>query len=341
MKKTLLLAALAAASINTYAATIEGTDETTKYLARAGEISGIAWEMQVAGVDLCGDRVRYLPGFYRMADGITGDSEIPVELLEAFDSSRIIAVYPGSPAEAGGLKPGDTLVAINGKTIPENRRFTNRNRREAFTEEALEKAEESAQPLILTVDRDGQKHDVTITPIRACDIGVIYMPRIFHTMRQPGFAMISPLVDQFEEKWQVQAFIAPEIAVSMSENIRRRESVRRIGGFLEGAISMATGTDIQGITALGTTAWYSKPIALEGDRKALYLLARIGVDVTQVPDFWINVYNLPREGTARTFFGLRPSLEDRLEAMNEVIPLILEKQANGEPLIPASVRGRG
>lgn len=341
MKNALLIAALAATALNASAATIEAADPTSTYLARAGEISGIAWEMQVAGADLCGERSRYLPGFYRMQDGFATDGEVNEAIAEAYSSSRIIAVYPGSPAEAAGLKPGDTLVAINGETIPENGRFTNKDRREKFTEEALENAKDSAEPLTLTVNRDGQTQDVTITPVQACDVGVIYMPRVFHTMRQPGFAMISPIVDQFEEKWQVQAFIAPEIAVSMSENIQRKETVRKVGGFLEGAISMATGTDLQGITALGTTAWYSKPTALEGDRKALYLLARIGVDVTQVPGFWTAVYNFPSEGTARTFFGMRPSLEERLGAMNEVLPLILEKQANGEPLVPATVRRRG
>lgn len=341
MKNALLIAALAATALNASAATIEAADPTSTYLARAGEISGIAWEMQVAGADLCGERSRYLPGFYRMQDGFATDGEVNEAIAEAYSSSRIIAVYPGSPAEAAGLKPGDTLVAINGETIPENGRFTNKDRRERFTEEALEKAEESAELLTLGVDRNGEKVEVSITPVRACDIGVIYMPRVFHTMRQPGYAMISPIVDQFEEKWQVQAFIAPEIAVSMSENLKRREAVQKVGGFLEGAISIATGTDLQGITALGTTAWYSKPAALEGDRKALYLLARIGVDVTKVPDFWTAVYNFPREGTARTFFGVRPSLEDRLAAMNQVIPLILEKQAANAPLVPASSSDRG
>jgi len=341
MKKTLLLLTLAAASFNASAATITADDPTSTYLARAGEIAGIAWEMQVAGADLCGERARYLPGFYRMGDGIANDGYVDPELDEAYRSSRIIAVFPGSPAEAAGLKPGDTLVAINGQVIPENGRFTNLNRREEFTEDALEKAKASSEPLTLTVNRDGETQNVSITPIMACDVGVLYMPRVFHTMREPGVAMISPLVDQFEERWQVQAFIAPEIAVSMSENIKRRETVRKVGGFLEGAISMATGTDLQGITALGTTAWYSKPIALEGDRKALYLLARIGVDVTQIPGFWTAVYNFPREGTARTFFGMRPSLEERLAAMNEVIPQILEKQAANAPLSPASDRNRG
>ncbi len=339
MKKTLLFAAITAAALNVNAATLHENPEVAKYLERFAEIGGLAWEMQVVGADMCGERARYLPGFTRQGGGIEAEVEIDEELTKAYSSSRIIAVHPGSPAETAGLKVGDQLVAINGEIIPENGRFTNKNRREEFTEEALDKAKDSATPLTLTVDRNGQTNEITITPVRACDIGVIYLPRVFHTMREPGVAIISPIVDQFEETWQVQAFIAPEIAVSMSENIQRRKTVRNVGGFLEGAISMATGTDLQGITALGTTVWYSKPTALEGDRNALYLLARIGVDVTQVPGFWTAVYNFPREGTARTFFGMRPSLEERLGAMNETIPLILEKQATNQPLVPANTRG--
>ena len=55
-----------------------------------------------------------------MADG--GGADLPPSLLGEFveetpDGLRVFAVFPGSPAEAGGLRPGDVLVSIGGRPL--------------------------------------------------------------------------------------------------------------------------------------------------------------------------------------------------------------------------------
>ncbi len=67
-------------------------------------------------------------------------------------SAAVDQVLPGKPAEAAGVKPGDSLVAIAGTPI---RRW----------EDFQQKVEASAGvPLALTLLRDGKSMDVTVTP---------------------------------------------------------------------------------------------------------------------------------------------------------------------------------
>ena len=60
---------------------------------------------------------------------------------------------PG-PAKAAGIEPGDVVVAINGKNLKDSEEFVRTVRRSAGT------------PLALTVLRDGQREQVTVTPAR-------------------------------------------------------------------------------------------------------------------------------------------------------------------------------
>ena len=60
---------------------------------------------------------------------------------------------PG-PAKAAGIAPGDVVVAIDGKEIEDGDAFVRTVRRSAGV------------PLDLTVERDGERRDVTVTPVK-------------------------------------------------------------------------------------------------------------------------------------------------------------------------------
>ena len=68
------------------------------------------------------------------------------------------ALPEASPASKAGLRAGDTIVALDGKPIP----------RETDTGwSQVQKAirGSAATPVVFTVDRDGQRMDLTVTPI--------------------------------------------------------------------------------------------------------------------------------------------------------------------------------
>lgn len=74
--------------------------------------------------------------------------------------TQIMMVNPGSPAEKAGLQPGDVILAVNGEPV--------------FFYNFVKKIEESPEkPLVLTVERQSQKLDLTVIPRKEGNVGKI------------------------------------------------------------------------------------------------------------------------------------------------------------------------
>jgi membrane-associated protease RseP (regulator of RpoE activity) len=86
-----------------------------------------------------------------------------------------------SPAAAAGLKPGDTIVAIGGKPLE-------RTAFDSWT--AVQEAIRSSpgRPLALTVDRDGRRLDLTVTPIE----NTVYVEAGSTDTTTAGYLGVSP-----------------------------------------------------------------------------------------------------------------------------------------------------
>jgi len=82
-------------------------------------VAAVAWRLQTANVTLCSD-VAPLPGF----SVETLDQYSPSERAEAKaefglgDLPQVSAVVPDSAAGKAGLKPGDTILAVDGQPMP-------------------------------------------------------------------------------------------------------------------------------------------------------------------------------------------------------------------------------
>jgi C-terminal processing protease CtpA/Prc len=90
-----------------------------------------------------------------MATKMKDSGWIGIEMnVEPGGVMEILKVVPGSPAETGGMKPGDFLVAMNGLE------FNDAN------QEALQQMRSESKPgssVMYTVTRSGEKHDLTLT----------------------------------------------------------------------------------------------------------------------------------------------------------------------------------
>jgi len=74
---------------------------------------------------------------------------------------RINAVSPGDPAEQAGLKPGDKVLAVNGRVMSFSGQLS----------EAI--AKHPAESITVTIERGGETRDVRVTPVQRGRKGVI------------------------------------------------------------------------------------------------------------------------------------------------------------------------
>jgi membrane-associated protease RseP (regulator of RpoE activity) len=98
------------------------------------------------------------------------------------EGSAGCAVPERSPAAKAGLRPGDTIVAIGGRPLE-------RTAYDSWTavQEAIRGS--AGRPLELTVERDGQQREVTVTPIE----NTVYTDATGEQTTTAGYLGVSPL----------------------------------------------------------------------------------------------------------------------------------------------------
>ncbi|WP_347060721.1 site-2 protease family protein [Blastococcus sp. HT6-30] len=91
------------------------------------------------------------------------------------------ALPPRSPAVRAGLQPGDTVVALDGEPVPRET--------DVGWEQVQETIQASAgEPIVFTVERDGERRDLTVTPIE----NTVYTDADGEATQTVGFVGISP-----------------------------------------------------------------------------------------------------------------------------------------------------
>ena len=316
---TLLLAAsLSLASVAGNAAPQQPREE----IARWGQISAAAWPLAQANAELCGQTTGPALGFSQVG---------------SLDNRPMsFGVGEGSPAAAAGLQDFDELVAFNGKPL-KTRKIEQVTERfdEVFADQA-----KVGEPLQVTYVRDGTEATVEVTPTQACLLNVIYIPKPVPTSTQGTAVLLGDAIDNYAfTPEEIRIYISRYLARIILDHQGQNQKQGRKFNLLSGAAGLLTGHQAPVSGNAFARFRNGESQDLEQDYLSVYLLARAGDNVTEVPAFWEKVFsNMTGNRFIGRALGQSQGSPERLQELTAARDEVLAKVQAGQALTPEGRR---
>lgn len=234
--------------------------------------------------------------------------------LDLGNYPTLVAVEPGSAAARAGLRPGDELLAVNGRTVDATPSSRARRARQEALEEATAAALAQGSALV-RVRRDGRMITISVDAEPGCATDfLIGRDQGLRAAASNGtqVTVSTAIIDFTRSDDELALILAHELAHNVLGHNKRHRALRVAGADRSGA----SGRDRE----------------READRWALYLMARAGFDIGVAPGFW-------RRWGPKTSFGIfsdgsHPGWRDRAETAEAEIARIRAEREAQRPLIP-------
>ena len=274
----LLALATPAVSVDSHAKVSDDTQASLLALQRDDQrVADTAWRIASRNTDSCPKLwaalgvslhhiSQYEPAYRAAAQAAFG-------LDDTFPS--ILAVAEGSPASAAGLKPNDTLRAVNGADLAGK----GGEQAIAASYSAVSAAMAALEALpeqkaaVLSIARGGQRLEVSVTPQNVCRSRVELTPGNAINANANGLvAQISGrLVNWVESDDELALVIAHEMAHNLLDHPKRLNEKSALSDLA---------------TSLGLAGKAQRQMELEADRVGIIMAASAGYNYKIAPDFW-------------------------------------------------------
>jgi beta-barrel assembly-enhancing protease len=265
-------------SVNSHAKVSDETQDSLLALQRDDQrVADTGWRIASRNTDACPKLWGALGVSLQHVSQYAPAYRAPAKAAFGLDDSypSILAVAKGSPASGSGLKPNDRLRAVNGVDLAGNsRRQTNAASYDAVSAAmaALEALPEQ-KAAVLSIDRAGQRLDVSVTPQNVCRSRVELAPGNALNANANGLvAQISGrLVNWVQSDDELALVIAHEIAHNLLDHPKRLSEKSALSGLA---------------TSLGLSGKAQRQMELDADRMGIIMAAHAGYNYKIAPDFW-------------------------------------------------------
>ena len=218
-------------------------------------------------------------------------------LFQLGEAPGVMAVAPGSPAEAAGLREGDAILAIDGRAPPSPTASPGRSsfvRTAAVQTQVLEALKEPA--IHLSIRRDDKRLELSLVPAPACPSLFQVVPETRLTGGADGVyvQVSSDLAALAASDDELAGLLGHELAHNILGHTARLDALHVQRGVL---------------SVFGRNARLIRQTEREADRLGIYLLARAGYRAREAVGFWAHA----RDATGG-FIGdpTHPSWPERL-----------------------------
>ena len=285
------------------------TDEATPFAqlqALEQRLAAAAFRLTTANAALCDSRapqtgmtihdaLQYGPGARAGA----------VRYFRLTDAPAVMAVAPDSPADRAGLKAGDAITTVNGRSlrspVPIDAPVGYEGVARAWS---LIGAELARGPATLSVTRAGQALELTLEPVDGCDWQTQLVP--------------SGTINAFSDGRVVS------LTTALTRYAARDDELAAVVGH-----EMAHNLLRHAAHPVGSRRDRER----QADRVGLYLTARAGYDISGASAFWRRFGE--DSWQARLGMLTHPGSDSRSHALAVVGSEIEAKRAAGQPLVPS------
>jgi hypothetical protein len=298
-------------------------------IAQQDRLYRVAAPLLTSNAQLCRGNARNLLGFTAK-----NRYSFPIEYAETArslgydDRLQVTGVLPGSGAAQAGIQRGDFLISVAGKPMPQG---TDAERQAAVL---LSPLVVKKAPIALGVQRNGQNSTVNVPLTFACAFSIeLGNADNVNTYADGRRVLITRGMLKFTQSDDELAYL---IAKDMAHNILGHAIRQRMVSTIAEVIDNLLLPHPDPTTTAGTAGIrvYPQDLDAAADTLSLYLLARAGYSIDNVPAFWKRLADQYPASVPNGYTALHPATAYRLSMIDKVTQIVKAKQEAGKPLVP-------
>ena len=300
-------------------------------LEHTRKLENVSFPILRSNVSLCGDKTKETIGIvFITLDHFKDDGwkETAREEFGIGERLTIIAVAEGSPAHNAGLLVGDRIDGVNRTLLG-----TGKKAAKKFSE--LMRKYKYHKSVVLNIEREGKKQDITVEPVLQCDYRVdISSDNSVNAWANGHGVLITTGMMRFVESDDDLALIVGhELAHNTCGHIKKKKGNILLGRILGSVITYGSGIDLRETGALAGAQAFSQSFEAEADYVGTYFTSRAGFDANKAASLWRRMGEA-HPGAIYLKGSSHPSTAKRFLAIKKTVEEINRKKEKGLLLIP-------
>lgn len=290
----------------------------------------VAAPLIISNPELCKANARNLLGFtaknrYSYSQDYVSAAQTALGLG---DQLQIMGVLEGSGAARAGVRPGDSILAVEGQRLPEGQ---NAERQAAGILAPIVTKRTSVK---LSLVREGSEIEVTVPLTFACAYGFeLGNTDIVNAYSDGHRVLVTRGMMNFARTDDELAYvIAREMAHNALAHPARQRTSATIGGVIDNLTRIRP--DMSMMTGLAGIKPMPQSQDAMADKLAIYMLARANYKVDGVVPFWRRLAAQYPPSMLNAYTALHPSTNYRVTIIERTLKDVRAKQAAKKPIMP-------
>jgi len=299
-------------------------------LALQDRLYRVAAPLLVNNTELCKNNARKLLGFTAKNKYSYG-----TEFVDAAERSfglgerlRILAVLGGGSAAQAGLKPGDVLLNVEDKPMPQGPNA------ERVAAAVLGPMVNNRAAVRVTLQRGSEivPINVALTPACAFSIELGNADNVNAYTDGPRIMVTRGMMNVARSDTELAYVIAREMAHAALGHPGKLRMSATLGSIIDNLIKVRPDLSVMGGTS-GVKP-FTQEVDAAADTLSLYFLARAGYDFDGAPRYWQRLATQYPASVLNGYTAIHPSTAYRLGVMQQVIADIQSKKTENQRLMP-------